>query len=297
MANHCSFHACCSIAKEEEQSSPFPPQHHETSAYCDTMEWEYHEFCMQQSLYDELPLLTNTFYSESDPLYASLDIEPHSSGVSQDGGENDNGFWDELGFLFEPRKHELPELENGEEQTAKKERDSGSKKCRDEQCKIRANLLSRKVISQYFYMPISQAAKELNVGLTLLKKRCRELGIRRWPHRKLMSLRTLINNIQELQTEAGEGKVREAVEVLERERKMLEEMPDMDMEYGTKRLRQACFKANYKKRRLVSTASQSQSSADCGGFDGGLVSDLDLITGVHHCRGLSDSFPSAVTMN
>lgn len=56
--------------------------------------------------------------------------------------------------------------------------------------------LSRKIISQYFYMPITEAAKELNVGLTLLKKRCRELGIRRWPHRKLMSLQTLINNIQ-----------------------------------------------------------------------------------------------------
>lgn len=57
-------------------------------------------------------------------------------------------------------------------------------------------MLSRETISQYFYMPITQAAKELNVGLTLLKKRCRELGIRRWPHRKLMSLQTLINNVQ-----------------------------------------------------------------------------------------------------
>lgn len=57
-------------------------------------------------------------------------------------------------------------------------------------------MLSRKTISQYFYMPITQAARELNVGLTLLKKRCRELGIRRWPHRKLMSLQTLINNVQ-----------------------------------------------------------------------------------------------------
>jgi hypothetical protein len=56
--------------------------------------------------------------------------------------------------------------------------------------------LSRNTISQYFYMPICQAAKELNVGLTYLKKRCRELGIRRWPHRKLNSLQILINNVQ-----------------------------------------------------------------------------------------------------
>lgn len=57
-------------------------------------------------------------------------------------------------------------------------------------------MLSRTTLSLYFYMPITEAARELNVGLTLLKKRCRELGIRRWPHRKLMSLQTLIKNVQ-----------------------------------------------------------------------------------------------------
>lgn len=61
---------------------------------------------------------------------------------------------------------------------------------------INSKKLTRQMISQYFYMPITQAARELNVGLTLLKKRCRELGIRRWPHRKLMSLQTLIKNVQ-----------------------------------------------------------------------------------------------------
>lgn len=51
-------------------------------------------------------------------------------------------------------------------------------------------------IKRYFYMPITQAAKEMNVGLTILKKRCRELGIPRWPHRKMKSLRSLIRNVQ-----------------------------------------------------------------------------------------------------
>ncbi|GJW56293.1 RKD1-like protein [Tanacetum coccineum] len=53
------------------------------------------------------------------------------------------------------------------------------------------NMLSRETISKYFYMPITQAAKELNIGLTMLKKRCRDLGIRRWSRRKQMSLQTL----------------------------------------------------------------------------------------------------------
>lgn len=40
-------------------------------------------------------------------------------------------------------------------------------------------VLTFELVSQYFYMPITQAARELNVGLTILKKRCRELGIPR----------------------------------------------------------------------------------------------------------------------
>ncbi|KAL6181627.1 hypothetical protein ACLB2K_048278 [Fragaria x ananassa] len=121
-----------------------------------------------------------------------------------------------------------------------------------------SKLLSRETISQYFYMPITQAAKELNVGLTLLKKRCRELGIRRWPHRKLTSLQTLIRNIQVNIQELGkeeddnnEEKLRNAIELLEREKKLMEEAPDMQLEDHTKRLRQACFKANYKKRKIM----------------------------------------------
>lgn len=59
-----------------------------------------------------------------------------------------------------------------------------------------AAVLTFEVVSRYFYMPIMQAARELNVGLTLLKKRCRELGIPRWPHRKMKSLQSLIKNVQ-----------------------------------------------------------------------------------------------------
>lgn len=53
-------------------------------------------------------------------------------------------------------------------------------------------------ISKYFYMTITDAAKMMNVGLTVLKKRCRELGISRWPHRKMKSMKSLIHNVQVL---------------------------------------------------------------------------------------------------
>ncbi|XP_047065839.1 protein RKD3-like [Lolium rigidum] len=115
-------------------------------------------------------------------------------------------------------------------------------------------VLTFELVSQHFYLPITQAARELNVGLTVLKKRCRELGIPRWPHRKMKSLRALINNVEALQ-EAGkandEEQLRAMVEMLEQERKLLEQKPCVELKDKTKRLRQACFKANYKKRRVL----------------------------------------------
>lgn len=48
---------------------------------------------------------------------------------------------------------------------------------------------------------------------------------------------------------ADNEKLSEAIELLEQERKRIEEDPDVRIEDRTKRLRQACFKANYKKRK------------------------------------------------
>ncbi|CAN1126828.1 Protein RKD3 [Linum perenne] len=89
-------------------------------------------------------------------------------------------------------------------------------------------------------MPITEAAKELNVGLTRLKKMCRELGIKRWPHRKLMSLTALISNARKLLDESRDGeeggKLEEAIRVLENEWNVLEESPNLQLGSNTKRL-------------------------------------------------------------
>ncbi|KAI4307096.1 hypothetical protein L6164_030320 [Bauhinia variegata] len=99
-------------------------------------------------------------------------------------------------------------------------------------------------IRNYFDVPITKAAKQLNVGLTLLKRRCRELNIMRWPHRKIKSLNSLINNVKEMG-------LTEEVAMLERHRMLVEKLPDMELTEETKRLRQACFKANYKRRKYL----------------------------------------------
>ena len=62
--------------------------------------------------------------------------------------------------------------------------------------KKRLTALEFDEIKKHFDVSITKAAKKMNAGLTLLKRRCSELNILRWPHRKLKSLETLINNIK-----------------------------------------------------------------------------------------------------
>ncbi|XP_059285092.1 protein RKD1-like [Lycium ferocissimum] len=150
--------------------------------------------------------------------------------------------------------------------------------------KGKQKMLSRETISKYFYMPIIQATKELNIGVTFLKIRCRDLGIRRWPHRKLMSLQTLIKNVKELK---GGGRKWYGTKVegcdrfiRGREKKRMEEIPDMELEEKTKRLRQYCFRANHKKRRLMGMAElQASFGTYC---DSGPVADNDAAIGYGH---------------
>jgi hypothetical protein len=62
--------------------------------------------------------------------------------------------------------------------------------------KTRLDHIGLDELKRYFYMPITRAAREMNVGLTVLKKRCRELGIPWWPYRKMKSLKSLILDLQ-----------------------------------------------------------------------------------------------------
>ncbi|TKY73376.1 RKD1 protein [Spatholobus suberectus] len=215
----------------------------------DWYHWSY-EFPLQDSYLDAIPFMK--CYYPHDILYETLPIEPTPLSVQ------DYDFWDVKNVLSvwnEIDGSDKPAFSssNDGESVNEMREDLKGKQCREERSSS-ARMLSRKTVSQYFYMPISQAARELNVGLTHLKKRCRELGIQRWPHRKLMSLQTLIKNIQEQgETEGHENdeKIRTAIEMLEREKRMVEEMPDLQLDDNTRRLRQACFKANYKKRKLM----------------------------------------------
>ncbi|KAK7265798.1 hypothetical protein RJT34_33421 [Clitoria ternatea] len=244
--------------------------------YPSALDWT-REFALQDCYFDAVPLMASY---DADPLYETLSIEP--TPTDYDFYDIGKGFsvWNEVDKVFDSEKVMLLCNIDGKESGKQEMEQEGSvNRDREERNNSSTRMLTRKTISEYFYMPITKAAKELNVGLTLLKKRCRELGIRRWPHRKLMSLQTLINNVQELGKEEGnesEEKLRNAVEILEKEKKLLEEMPDIELEDHTKRLRQACFKANYKKRKLIEQMEAAHCSSLSGEYSYGYEEAQDI---------------------
>ncbi|XP_078179613.1 protein RKD1-like [Carex rostrata] len=200
--------------------------------------WPHDQLEMWENNFYTDPLMqesfcSNLFYHTQDPLQGEF-------SMLLDGFN-----WDDI--IMEASFSSEEDMKILQHNT-KGERVTTNKRAREER------VLTLEEVSQYFYMPIIQAAKELNVGLTLLKKKCRELGIARWPHRQMKSMQTLIKNVQELRWKegsVGDLQVKSAIEILEQEQKLMEMRPSVQMQKQTKRLRQACFKANYKKRKLV----------------------------------------------
>lgn len=77
-----------------------------------------------------------------------------------------------------------------------------------------------------------------------------------------------------MEGEENEDRLRNALEKLEKEKKTIEKLPDLKFEDKTKRLRQACFKANHKRKRRsgmstpITSSSSSASSSSYSSLPG-----------------------------
>lgn len=83
-------------------------------------------------------------------------------------------------------------------------------------------------LSPYFHLPINDAATQLGICSTALKKICRSIGVKRWPHRKIKSLDNMIESLQQL-IDTNEGdipKLNMDMEDLLAKRKYLMENPN-----------------------------------------------------------------------
>ncbi|XP_065856907.1 protein RKD5 [Euphorbia lathyris] len=112
--------------------------------------------------------------------------------------------------------------------------------------------IAKEDLVKYFDLPIAEASKNLKVGVTVLKRKCREFGIPRWPHRKIKSLDNLIRNLQEeaecqkQENEEAAKAVAKRQKMLEREKESIERKPFMELQSETKRFRQDVFKRRHR---------------------------------------------------
>lgn len=83
-----------------------------------------------------------------------------------------------------------------------------------------------------------------------------------------------------MEGEENADKLKNALEMLEKEKRTIEELPDLEFEDKTKRLRQACFKANHKRKKKRSLKSdESQMSVPSCSSSGSVVSDGSIDEG------------------
>lgn len=64
--------------------------------------------------------------------------------------------------------------------------------------------VSFETLKQYFSLPITAAAQELGVCATMLKKLCRQYGVKRWPHRKIQSIDDRIRTLERALAKPGQ---------------------------------------------------------------------------------------------
>ncbi|KAL0697901.1 hypothetical protein Bca4012_054023 [Brassica carinata] len=174
------------------------------------------------------------------PDLEPISINPHEDLLKESGSVS----WTaKESMLDEDKREDCDLVEQTETQTTKKMR---GREDFASNCSV-AKPLSKETIKLYYHMPLTQVAKELNIGLTLLKKKCRDLGIQRWPHQ------VELNWVEEM-LEKGEGDaddLRNVLEKLKKVEKMMEELPDLEFEDKIKRLRQAFYKARQKRKRSL----------------------------------------------
>ncbi|WOL11589.1 hypothetical protein Cni_G20353 [Canna indica] len=130
----------------------------------------------------------STFY---DALCVSMRYEENPSNVSQPPAMPEPG-------LCQSRPAEM-DSSNLTEKT----------KLRIATQRERTRGLRLKDLASYVHLPIQEAAKELQICPTALKKVCRKHGIRRWPYRKIRSMDREISALQrELRSASSEEALR-----------------------------------------------------------------------------------------
>ncbi|KAG8083062.1 hypothetical protein GUJ93_ZPchr0014g46559 [Zizania palustris] len=113
-------------------------------------------------------------------------------------------------------------------------------------------------IAQYFHLPIREASKTLKIGVSILKRKCRQYNIPRWPHRKIKSLDSLIQDLEQEKNKQTQKEMQDVMAALAKRKRMLEtekeaiqQRPAMDLMAETKQFREDVFKRRYRAKRFA----------------------------------------------
>ncbi|KAF9601940.1 hypothetical protein IFM89_024274 [Coptis chinensis] len=120
-------------------------------------------------------------------------------------------------------------------------------------------------ISKYFGRPVREACANLKVGQTVLKRKCRDFGIPKWPYRKIKSLDNLIHNIKaevgrqqaKMNQETAEA-VLETQKIIESEKELIEKRPAIQLKSETKKFRERLFKRKHLAQRAQERTSEAK---------------------------------------
>ena len=94
-------------------------------------------------------------------------------------------------------------------------------------------------LSAYFHLPINEVAKKLGLCVTVLKARCRDNGITRWPYRKVRKLDNIIRALESNQKCAGREDCKKQLAVLKETRDVLLSNPNSTAHLKLGKLRTA----------------------------------------------------------
>ncbi|KAG5181981.1 RWP-RK domain-containing protein, partial [Tribonema minus] len=56
--------------------------------------------------------------------------------------------------------------------------------------------MKRETLESLFNRPVTEAAKELGVSTTIVKRLCRRYGIQKWPFRSLVRVQRTMSEVQ-----------------------------------------------------------------------------------------------------
>lgn len=94
-------------------------------------------------------------------------------------------------------------------------------------------------LSSYFHLPINEVAKKLGLCVTVLKARCRERGITRWPYRKVRKLDNIIHALERNQKCFLRDDVKKQLAILKETRDVLLSNPNSTAHLKLGKLRTA----------------------------------------------------------